>query len=121
MPLPYHKILCPMDFDENSIVALETAAEFARHFGRLLRHDIQCRCAARRAGPGSSCNRAPEISFWQSRHSPESRHFAADALGAVPLGNRFVTPVLGAFVHALPFEWRKGRGPPSRSLEGTTF
>ncbi|MGA9725225.1 MAG: universal stress protein [Candidatus Binatus sp.] len=32
MPLPYRKILCPVDFDENSIVALQTAAELARHF-----------------------------------------------------------------------------------------
>jgi len=32
MPLPYRKILCPVDFDENSIAALETAGELARHF-----------------------------------------------------------------------------------------
>jgi nucleotide-binding universal stress UspA family protein/predicted transcriptional regulator len=32
MSLPYRKILCPVDFDENSIAALETAAEIARHF-----------------------------------------------------------------------------------------
>ena len=32
MSLPYRKILCPVDFDENSIAALETAAEVARHF-----------------------------------------------------------------------------------------
>ena len=32
MSLPYRKILCPVDFDENSIAALEAAAEIARHF-----------------------------------------------------------------------------------------
>jgi nucleotide-binding universal stress UspA family protein len=32
MSLPYRKILCPVDFDENSIAALETAAELARHY-----------------------------------------------------------------------------------------
>jgi nucleotide-binding universal stress UspA family protein len=29
---PYQKILCPIDFDENSTNALEKAAEIARHF-----------------------------------------------------------------------------------------
>ena len=32
MSLPYRKILCPVDFDDNSIAALQTAAELARHF-----------------------------------------------------------------------------------------
>ena len=36
MPLPYRKILCPIDFDENSIAALETAAELARHHDATL-------------------------------------------------------------------------------------
>jgi nucleotide-binding universal stress UspA family protein len=30
MSFPFHKILCPVDFDENSLNALERAAEFAR-------------------------------------------------------------------------------------------
>jgi nucleotide-binding universal stress UspA family protein len=32
MAFPYRKILCPIDFDENSSKALETAIELARHF-----------------------------------------------------------------------------------------
>ena len=32
MHLPYRKILCPVDFDENSVAALETSGEIARHF-----------------------------------------------------------------------------------------
>ena len=31
MAFPYRKILCPIDFDENSLNALETATRFARH------------------------------------------------------------------------------------------
>ncbi len=33
MAFPYRKILCPIDFSENSLVALDKAAEIARHFG----------------------------------------------------------------------------------------
>jgi nucleotide-binding universal stress UspA family protein len=33
MRFPYKKILCPIDFDDNSIHALEKAVEIARHFG----------------------------------------------------------------------------------------
>jgi len=36
MALPYRKILCPLDFDENSIAALENAAELARHHDATL-------------------------------------------------------------------------------------
>lgn len=32
MAFPYEKILCPIDFDENSSNALERAIEIARHF-----------------------------------------------------------------------------------------
>jgi universal stress protein A len=32
MAFPYQKILCPIDFDENSSDALEKAAEIAHHF-----------------------------------------------------------------------------------------
>jgi universal stress protein A len=32
MPFPYRKILCPIDFDENSYIALGRAIEIARHF-----------------------------------------------------------------------------------------
>ena len=32
MAFPYQKILCPIDFDENSINALERASEISRHF-----------------------------------------------------------------------------------------
>jgi universal stress protein A len=32
MAFPYRKILCPIDFEENSTNALEQAAEIARHF-----------------------------------------------------------------------------------------
>src|ERR1700739_4777131 len=32
MAFPYRKILCPFDFDENSLNALEKATEIARHF-----------------------------------------------------------------------------------------
>lgn len=32
MAFPYRKILCPIDFDENSSNALERAIEIARHF-----------------------------------------------------------------------------------------
>lgn len=32
MAFPYRKILCPIDFDENSSNALEKAIEIARHF-----------------------------------------------------------------------------------------
>jgi len=31
MPLPYQRILCPIDFDDNSLAALDTAADLARH------------------------------------------------------------------------------------------
>ncbi|HLI80073.1 MAG TPA: universal stress protein [Candidatus Binataceae bacterium] len=30
MPFPYQRILCPIDFDDNSLAALETAADLAR-------------------------------------------------------------------------------------------
>ena len=33
MPVPFKKILCPIDFDENSALALDKAAELARPFG----------------------------------------------------------------------------------------
>jgi len=33
MRFPYKKILCPIDFEDNSIHALEKAVEIARHFG----------------------------------------------------------------------------------------
>jgi universal stress protein A len=36
MAFPYRKILCPMDFDENSSNALEKACEIARHFGAVV-------------------------------------------------------------------------------------
>ncbi len=36
MRFPYKKILCPIDFDENSIHALEKAVEIARHFGAAI-------------------------------------------------------------------------------------
>lgn len=32
MAFPYSKILCPVDFDDNSAFALDRAAELARHF-----------------------------------------------------------------------------------------
>lgn len=36
MDYPFKKILCPVDFDENSIAALDTAADMARRSGALL-------------------------------------------------------------------------------------
>ncbi len=36
MRFPYKKILCPIDFDDNSIHALEKAVEIARHFGAAI-------------------------------------------------------------------------------------
>jgi nucleotide-binding universal stress UspA family protein len=36
MAFPYGKIMCPVDFTENSLVALDRAAEIARHFGAKL-------------------------------------------------------------------------------------
>ena len=33
MAFPYKTILCPIDFDENSLGALDKAIEIARHFG----------------------------------------------------------------------------------------
>ncbi len=33
MAFSYRKILCPIDFDENSLRALDKAIEIARHFG----------------------------------------------------------------------------------------
>ena len=33
MAFPYRKILCPIDFDDNSMRALDKAIEIARHFG----------------------------------------------------------------------------------------
>jgi universal stress protein A len=36
MALTYKTILCPVDFDENSVVALDKAAEIARHFGSTI-------------------------------------------------------------------------------------
>lgn len=32
MAFPYTRILCPMDFDENSLAAFDQAVEIARHF-----------------------------------------------------------------------------------------
>jgi nucleotide-binding universal stress UspA family protein/predicted transcriptional regulator len=32
MAFPFRKILCPIDFDENSMAALDSAAQMARHF-----------------------------------------------------------------------------------------
>jgi nucleotide-binding universal stress UspA family protein len=36
MAFPFGKIMCPVDFTENSLVALDRAAELARHFGAKL-------------------------------------------------------------------------------------
>jgi nucleotide-binding universal stress UspA family protein len=36
MAFPYKTILCPLDFDENSLAALDGAVEIARHFGSNL-------------------------------------------------------------------------------------
>lgn len=36
MALTYKTILCPVDFDENSPIALDKAAEIARHFGSTI-------------------------------------------------------------------------------------
>ena len=36
MPFPYRWVLCPMDFDENSLAAFNQAVEIARHFGGTL-------------------------------------------------------------------------------------
>ena len=36
MAFPYKTILCPMDFDENSLTAFDQAVELARHFGGTL-------------------------------------------------------------------------------------
>jgi universal stress protein A len=36
MAFPYRKILCPIDFDDNSLTALERAAEFARYMDSIL-------------------------------------------------------------------------------------
>jgi len=36
MAFPYKTILCPLDFDENSLAALDRAVEIARHFGSEL-------------------------------------------------------------------------------------
>ncbi|MHB8383449.1 MAG: universal stress protein [Candidatus Binataceae bacterium] len=36
MALAYKTILCPIDFDDNSLVALDKAAEIARHFGSTI-------------------------------------------------------------------------------------
>src|ERR1019366_1006465 len=33
MAVPFKTILCPIDFDENSVLALDKAAELARQFG----------------------------------------------------------------------------------------
>lgn len=33
MAFPYRKILCPVEFDDNSLMALDKAIEIARHFG----------------------------------------------------------------------------------------
>jgi universal stress protein A len=33
MAFPYRKVLCPIDFDDNSLRALDKAIEIARHFG----------------------------------------------------------------------------------------
>ena len=42
MAFPYRKILCPIDFDDNSLRALDKAIEIARHFGAtvLLVHAV---------------------------------------------------------------------------------
>jgi nucleotide-binding universal stress UspA family protein len=37
MAFPYKTILCPVDFDENSMVAVDEAVEIARHFGSTLK------------------------------------------------------------------------------------
>lgn len=36
MAFPYRKILCPLDFTENSLRALDKAVEIARHFGAAM-------------------------------------------------------------------------------------
>jgi len=36
MSFPYRKILCPIDFDQNSLRALDRALEIARHFGAAM-------------------------------------------------------------------------------------
>lgn len=36
MAFPYKSILCPIDFDDNSIIALDSAIELARHFNSTL-------------------------------------------------------------------------------------
>src|SRR5215469_660116 len=36
MSFPYRKIMCPIDFDENSVRTLESALQIARHFGAAM-------------------------------------------------------------------------------------
>jgi universal stress protein A len=36
MGFPYAKILCPVDFDDNSLAALDKAVEIARHFNSAI-------------------------------------------------------------------------------------
>src|SRR6516162_9015265 len=36
MGFPYRKILCPIDFDENSLAALDEAIEVAHHFNAAI-------------------------------------------------------------------------------------
>ena len=36
MAFPYKTILCPADFDENSLAALDKAVEIARHLGSTI-------------------------------------------------------------------------------------
>ncbi len=43
MPLPYRKILCPIDFDENSLQALDKAIEIARYFHATMIVGTWCR------------------------------------------------------------------------------
>jgi nucleotide-binding universal stress UspA family protein len=36
MAFPYRKVLCPIDFDDNSLRALDKAVEIARHFAAAI-------------------------------------------------------------------------------------
>ena len=61
MAFPYKTILCPVDFDENSLAALDKAVEIARHLGSsiILVHVLPLnRCARRSPAAGGALRRS---------------------------------------------------------------
>ena len=73
MAFPYRKILCPIDFDENSLRALDKAVEIARPFGAAVILVCRARCVLEHGWNhlAASCPQITEGAFLRCRSTCE--------------------------------------------------